>query len=339
MTAPMVRLEDVHKTFPTGSGIRALLRRGGPGVEILRGVSFEVSPGGRTALLGANGVGKTTVLKAIAGLLQADRGRVELFGRDVSRARRYPRGVTYVLADERSFSWRLTARENLEFFAALNHLPGREVQPRIHYLLERLDLAAAADVGFWKFSTGMKQRLAIARALLTRPRVLLMDEPTRSIDATHAAEVWRLVRDEMDQGDGCLILVTHQLQEALSLCDRVAILADGQIALETPTDALHFYTADLDGFTLTVRGLTSEAMAAGQCFPGIRELRLCAEIGDDQVLELWVGDNSFALGDFLDAFTSAGAVICSLQRTTPLQAVLQRLLAPAGERSTAGAVA
>ena len=90
----------------------------------------------------------------------------------------------------------------------------------------------------------MKQRLAVARALLKSPRVLLMDEPTRSIDAGHAANVWRLVRDEVSEVSGCLLMVTHHIQEALSLCNRVAILADGQIVLDTTAGAMERYASD-----------------------------------------------------------------------------------------------
>ncbi|MCC6381082.1 MAG: ABC transporter ATP-binding protein [Dehalococcoidia bacterium] len=327
MSAPLVRLEDVRKAFVRTSGRARWLRRERLRVPILSGVTFEVEAGGRLALLGANGAGKTTVLKTIATLLTPDSGRVEVCGSDALKHGRQVRELaSYVLADERSFHWRLTGRQNLEFFAALNGLSPTVTRQRIRRLLDRLDLSAAADLGFWQYSTGMKQRLAIARALLVRPRVLLMDEPTRSIDASHAAEAWQLVREEIDAAEGCLVLVTHQLQEAFSLCGRVAILADGKVALETATDALHAVTADLDGFTLTLRSLSPAALAAGQAFPGVRELRLCSQMGDEQVVELWAADPAFALGDFLGQLTASGATVCALQRTTPIQGVLQRLL-------------
>ncbi|MCC7363111.1 MAG: ABC transporter ATP-binding protein [Dehalococcoidia bacterium] len=327
MTAPLVRLEDVHKAFARASGPSWRLWRERLRVPVLSGVTFEVEAGGRLALLGANGAGKTTVLKSIATLLTPDSGRVEVCGFDAVRSGRQVRElVSYVLADERSFHWRLTGRQNLEFFADLNGLSKTATRQRIRRLLDRLDLSSAADMGFWQYSTGMKQRLAIARALLVRPRVLLMDEPTRSIDASHAAEAWQLVREEIDAADGCLVLVTHQLQEAFSLCSRVAILADGRVALETTADSLHAVTADLDGFTLTVRSLSSAALAAGQAFPGVREFRLCSQMGDEQVVELWAADATFALGDFLGKLTESGVTVCALQRTTPIQGVLQRLL-------------
>ncbi|MGE5596743.1 MAG: ABC transporter ATP-binding protein [Hyphomicrobiales bacterium] len=335
MSGPLVRMEHVEKAFRPRRGLR-VWRQPGPASRVLQDVSFEVPAGGRMALLGANGAGKTTILKIVAGLLIPDGGSVEVCGFDALRQPRQAHdAVTYVLADERSFHWRLTARENLEFFGALDGLPGKYIAQRIDWLLQRLDLTAAKEMPFWQFSVGMKQRLAIARALLHRPKVLLMDEPTRSVDAAHASEVWQLVREEVDDGEGCLVVVTHHLQEALSLCDQVAILADGRLALQTSTEALKVSTADLDGFTLTVRGMTPRLLGDMQAVAGVRELRICAEIGGEQTLELWTRDSDFPLGDFLGALTAADIVICSLQRRTPLQAVLERLL----QREAMGAVA
>ncbi|MGE3077098.1 MAG: ABC transporter ATP-binding protein [Dehalococcoidia bacterium] len=327
MPESMIAIKGLKKSFRRQSRI-PFRRAHSPGVDVLRGVDLSVSTGDFVALLGANGAGKTTILKTIATLLLPDAGTVSILGRDASKhASTVRRSVGYVLADERSFHWRLTAKENLEFFARLEGIGTRDSAARIGYLLDRLDLSSSANRPFGEFSTGMKQRLAVARALIKRPPVLLMDEPTRSIDPAHASDVWRLVRDEVAAVNGCLVLVTHQIQEALSLCSRVAILADGQIVLDTTASSMERFAADLDGFTISVRGLSRASLEQLQAVPGIRDVRVASQMAGEQVLEVatTVG-TELPLGAFIEAITGMGGTICSLQRATPLQGVVERLL-------------
>ena len=172
----------------------------------------------------------------------------------------------------------------------------------------------------------MKQRLAVARALLKGPRVLLMDEPTRSIDPAHAAEVWRLVRDEVSEVSGCLLMVTHQIQEALTLCSRVAILADGQVVLDTTAGAMERYASDLDGFTVSVRGLSGDHLARLRLIQGIRDVRVVSQMAGEQMLEVMTFNGDTPMAAFLAEITGLGATICALNRATPLQGVVERLL-------------
>lgn len=327
MSAALVGIENLHKRFVAGSPLRRLIGRGVRSErEVLCGVDLRVERGEMVAILGANGAGKTTILKTIAALLLPTSGSVRVGGHDVAREVRQVRGLTgYVLADERSFHWRLTARENLEFFAALGGLHGAQRRIRIRTLLERLDLLDAADRSFGEFSTGMKQRLAIARALLARPRVLLMDEPTRSVDAPHAAAIWQLVREETADVDGCVMLVTHQMGEALSACGRIAVLDGGRIISDTPTQAAASYATGLDGYVVSVQGLSPAGLAALERIEGVCGVRVASRVGGEQVLELWTRNGDVSVADFIGAITGAGAMICSLQRATPLQGVLGRL--------------
>ncbi len=264
----------------------------------------------------------------VATLLLPDQGRIHVDGYDVEQEpRRARERVGYVLADERSFHWRLNAENNLLFFARLDGMDVPSAKRRIAFLLERLDLMSARERPFGQYSTGMKHRLAVARALLMRPRVLLMDEPTRSIDRGHAAEVWRLVREEIEEVEGCLVVVTHQVQEALGLCNRVSILADGSIAIDTSADSLGRFTSDLDGFTVSVRGLAASDMETLRDCEGICDVRLASHMAGEQVLEVWTANGEEPLASFLNAVTSTGATVCSLQRATPLQGVIERLIA------------
>jgi ABC-2 type transport system ATP-binding protein len=336
----MIRVEGLHKRFVLGHPLRLLVRRPRSSVEVLNDVSLSVAPGEFLALLGANGAGKTTLLKTIATLLHPDRGRVSVCGHDtVSDEHRARSLVGCVLADERSFHWRLNSRENLEFFAALSGLRSAEARLRIRTLLEALDLAAVAGQSFGQLSTGMKQRLAVARALLARPRVLLLDEPVRSIDAAHAAEIWQLVRREVAAVDGCVVLVSHQIQEALDLCERVAILAGGRIALDTSSQRIQSAALGLEGLTIAVRGLERRSIPHLERFPGVRSIRVATQTAEEETLEVWTVGNELDLAGFVAELTGSGATICSLQRTPPLQGVLERLAAVAVDAAGAREVA
>ena len=235
-----VRVEGVVKAFPRRRSVRALLAapfRRPSRVPALRGVSLEVRRGEILGLLGPNGAGKTTLLKVLCGLVVPDEGRAEVLG-----IRAGEPGLSRVLGlvhgDERSFYWRLTARENLDFFARLHGLTGEARRRRVAALLERVDLARDADRRFGDFSSGMRQRLAIARALIADPPVLLMDEPTRSLDPVSAARQREWILAELHRGDGrTILLATHNLREAEQVCHRVAILAAGQVrAVGTPAE-------------------------------------------------------------------------------------------------------
>ncbi|HYA23727.1 MAG TPA: ABC transporter ATP-binding protein [Terriglobales bacterium] len=195
----------------------------------LRDISFRVQSGSVLALLGPNGSGKTTLLKLISTIFLPDRGRVIVHGADTLR---YPlrvrRCVGFAVAGERSFFPRLTALENLDFFAALDDVPPGQRKARIECLLARTGLLDAADTLVMKFSAGMYQRLAIARALLKEPAVLLLDEPTRSLDPAVTADMWDLVHALSANGT-TVVIATHNFQEAATVADFVAVLQRGEL--------------------------------------------------------------------------------------------------------------
>ena len=195
----------------------------------LDNLSLTVAAGEVLAVLGPNGSGKTTLLKLISTLLLPDQGRVLVTGADTQREGDTARcAVGYTVASDRSFFPRLTARENLEFFAALDDVPRGSRASRITWALATVGLSSEADLLAMKFSSGMYQRLAIARALLKRPAVLLLDEPTRSIDAEGAVHLWSAIRTSASEGCAVL-LATHNFEEAASLGHRMALLRDGRL--------------------------------------------------------------------------------------------------------------
>jgi ABC-2 type transport system ATP-binding protein len=194
-------------------------------------VSFAVHDGEMFGLLGPNGAGKTTLLKMIAGLSVPTAGSISLNGIDVYRhPKQIQRSLGLVTCDERSFYWRLTGRQNLEFFATLYGIPTAQAKRRMDELFEALTLTDAADRRYAGYSSGMKQKLAIARGLLGNPRLVLFDEPTRSLDPLSAARIREWIRnDRLKNRERIQILATNLLNEAEMLCDRVLILNHGRI--------------------------------------------------------------------------------------------------------------
>lgn len=233
-----VAIEGVSKTFPLRRSWRDTMLFRTPGVarKSLDNVSISVREGELFGILGPNGAGKTTLFRIVATSLLADEGSVSVCGLDVEHdALRVRELMAVVTANERAVNWRLTARQNLELFAALYRVPVAETAARVSAVLQIVDLGAAADRPVSGYSSGMKQRVMIARALLANPRLLLLDEPTRSLDPVSARDLRRFIREVLVDTHGCTVLLaTHDGDEAFHLCDRVAIMAQGRVlALDT----------------------------------------------------------------------------------------------------------
>lgn len=230
-------VENLSKTYPTSfPRLKKFFRLPvKPAVEALKNVSFEIGDGEIFGLIGRNGAGKTTLTKIIATLVQPTAGkvRVKTFDsvRDEVRVRSL---IGLATAEERSFYWRLTAEQNLLFFARLYGLKDAAAKKRIAEIFEQLELNELAKRRFSELSTGNKQRLAIARAILPQPPILLLDEPTRSLDPLAA----QTMRDLILSFKGVSILLTsHNLSEVEELCRRVAVISKGEIrAVDTPSN-------------------------------------------------------------------------------------------------------
>jgi ABC-2 type transport system ATP-binding protein len=328
-----VLVAGLFKSFPRKRTVKEIARapfRRPERVEALRGVDFTVREGELVGLLGPNGAGKTTLLKILCGLVLPERGRAELFGVPAGDPR-LPDHLGLVHGDERSFYWRLTARENLDFFARLHGLAGARRAARVAALLEKVQLAADANRRFSDFSSGMKQRLAIARALLADPPIVLMDEPTRSLDPVSAAVQREWIQEELHRRDGkTILLATHNLREAEALCDRVVVIARGELRAEgTPEELRH---RGLGGvvYRLRLAGTVPASLATGQ---------VLARTDADEAVELLVrlAKDDAGLDPVLRELGAAGARILAAEPEEPeLETVFRELVE---DRESAAAVA
>ncbi len=230
---PALALHGVTRTFRQGrrTVVERITRR--PDlravVAAVDGLDLRVEQAEIFGLLGPNGAGKSTTVRMIATLLRPTTGRVLVNGVDaVADPISARRQLGVVLGGERSLYWKLTGRDNLRYFGALQDVPRRQLADRISTVLAGADLLDRADDYVERYSTGMRQRLAIARALLARPPVLVLDEPTSGLDPQSAAHLRDLVRRLRSEGH-TILLTTHDMAEAEQVCDRVAIVDHGRV--------------------------------------------------------------------------------------------------------------
>lgn len=232
---------NITKRYPVLKSYSDILLRPFKKKELtaLQNISIQIRSGELFALIGPNGAGKTTLIKILCTLVLPTSGKAFVSGFEVSKhGSRIRQKIGYVVSDERSFYWRLTGRQNLIFFASLNNLSGKAADERIERLLEFMDMSRDADRKFKSYSTGMKQKLAIARGLLTNPEIIFMDEPTRSLDPVTAHNLRKFIKDKLiDEERKTVIYATHNLKEVEELSDRIAVIDYGEIKyLGTVTD-------------------------------------------------------------------------------------------------------
>jgi ABC-2 type transport system ATP-binding protein len=250
-------------------------RRRSPEVVALAGVDLSIPAGEVHGLLGPNGAGKTTLCKILSTVLLPTAGRAAVGGHDVVRETAAVRRlIGIVFGGERGLYTRLTARQNLEFWAALYGLRGRALRTRVDALLERMGLVERARDRVEGFSRGMKQRLHLARGLVGEPRVVLLDEPTTGMDPVAAREFRALVGELRDEGR-TVLLTTHDMAEAEAVCDRVTLIDGGRLlATEAPVTLRGWLSTYARVEAADVPAALADRLAAElREVPGVAEVR------------------------------------------------------------------
>jgi sodium transport system ATP-binding protein len=213
--------------------------------KVLRGISLEAASGEIFGLLGPNGAGKTTTLRTICTLLTPDAGSVEVLGFDTRSAPEQVRQRVGVVTADIGVYPRLSARENITYFAELSGVLDGEIRRRVDVVLERLDMVSFANQRAESLSSGQKQKVAIARAIVHDPAVLMFDEPTSNLDVLASREIRNFMVESRDRGK-CVIFSTHVLHDAERLCDRVTILHEGTVVATGPTAEVRGAHRDLE---------------------------------------------------------------------------------------------
>jgi sodium transport system ATP-binding protein len=223
--------------------------------HVLRGISFEASTGEIFGLLGPNGAGKTTTLRVICTLLAPDAGSVEVLGFNTRTAPQEVRRRVGVVTAEIGVYPRLTARENISYFAELSGVADGDLSRKVEAVIERLDMRDFATQRAESLSSGQKQKVAIARAIVHDPPVLMFDEPTSNLDVLASREIREFMVESKGRGK-CVIFSTHVLHDAERLCDRVTIIHRGQVVASGPTAEVRGAYVDLEDSFMHLVGAT-----------------------------------------------------------------------------------
>ena len=255
-----LHIEDLTKRYPTG-------------VEALRSVSLDVEGGEFFGLLGPNGAGKSTLIHCATGLAQPTSGIIQIFGHDAIGDYGDARQAVGLAPQELNLDWFLTVEETLDYHAGYFGMPRRERRERAAELIEIFSLGDKRTERTRTLSGGMKRRLILARALMHRPRLLILDEPTAGVDIELRLELWHYVR-RINQEGTTILLTTHYLEEAEQLCDKIAFINEGSIIAQGTSGELAatYGVANLEDAYLALVGRKELSRSRVEVEVGVEEL-------------------------------------------------------------------
>jgi ABC-2 type transport system ATP-binding protein len=284
-------------------------------------LSLEIRRGELFGLLGRNGAGKTTLVKILCTLLPPDEGTASVNGFDVVKQQmQVKRSIgTIFSVGERGFFWRLTGYGNLEFYAAINNVPRHSRRERIMEVLDLVGMKDNAFQLFQKYSGGMKRKLALARALLADPPILLLDEPTTGLDVVSSRTIREFIRNDLSRKQGKTVLyTTHYIEEAAQICDKIAIMHKGQLAaLDTP-DALRGLAKKNEILDVIVKNMSKTQVNALKGMDGVASL--AADVQDAVLGQTHLRlrlENADALPSVFDFFFKEKIKIVNFKQEEP----------------------
>ncbi len=311
---PALRVRDLRKTYDNK-------------VQALKGVSLDVAEGDFFALLGPNGAGKSTLIGIVSSLVNLSDGAVEIFGTDLQRRRDEAMRLIGLVPQEINFNMFEKPLDILVNYAGFYGVPREQALARAEEELKRAQLWDKADKMSRTLSGGMKRRLMIARAMMTRPRLLILDEPTAGVDIEIRRGMWKTLR-EINAAGTTIILTTHYLEEAESLCRNLAIIDQGRIVQQGPMKAL-LAMLDVEGFLLDIDGVLPAAL------PQIEGATLAA--ADDHTLDLEM-PRAMDLNRVFAALGEAGIRVRSMRtKSNRLEELFVRMIASPSAAATGSA--
>jgi ABC-2 type transport system ATP-binding protein len=304
-----IRAEGIDKTFRSGWGGRRRQK------EALKGVSLQIEEGEIFGVLGPNGAGKTTLLSILSTLLLPDRGTVTILGMNGLRDGHRIRERVNISSGNSNFLWSLTVRENLHFYGMLYGLVGKGREQKVEALIDSFSLGEYRNVPFDRLSTGMKQRLSLAKSMLNDPAILFLDEPTSGLDPNMAIHIREMIRS-IQKGKGVTVLLTtHNMREAEFLCGRIAFLKEGEVLATGTAGELKRMVrlGDLVRIEFTGRVVEEEILRV----EGVINLSVSGN-----VCEMMVDDGEGRLGPLLATLSRSGVQV---RRVTMEQTDLERV--------------
>jgi ABC-2 type transport system ATP-binding protein len=301
-----IRVQDLYKNFED--------------IHAVQGVSFDVRAGEIFSLLGPNGAGKSTIISMLSCLLEPTQGDALVMGHSILREQMAVKEAIGVIPQEIALYENLSARENLNFWGKMYGLRGAALRQRVDEVLEVIGLAERQKGRVSKFSGGMKRRLNIGIALLHKPQVIIMDEPTVGIDPQTRRNILDNVKELNRQGM-TVLYTTHYMEEAQELSDHIAIMDQGEVIAQGTHDELVTIVGELDRIDLTINAESERVMEQWQATDGVHQVS-----ADDSQLTLLVDDSNLVLPRLFESATGVGVRITSVDIQEPnLEAVFLHL--------------
>ena len=295
LMALAIKAEGIFKTFRSGWWKRREK-------EALKGVDLQIEEGEIFGILGPNGAGKTTLLSILCTLLLPDRGNVHILGMDGMHDEQQIREKVNVVSGNANFLWSLTVKENLHYYGMLYGLTGKEREIKVKALIDLFNLKEYQNIPFDELSTGMKQRLSLAKSLINDPEVLFLDEPTVGLDPDVSIRIREEIFSIHKQKGITILLTTHNMKEAENLCGRIAFLKEGRIVTTGTAEALKRMVRIGDRLKLEFEGTIHEDELVRA--DGVINFTI-----SDSLCEIMVDDGERRLGNLIALLSQGGVQI------------------------------